>query len=260
MKGGKSGKKMAVWLFALSLFVFSFFEAQADIIAIIACDTHAHNIENSVSEDLATIRAEAAKIALYTESDLKEIIFDGNNLQPKEFLKTLKGLQFTEGDTVLFYFSGHGFRTYSKDESILWPNLFFSDSGQGIDFAQVLAILGTKKQSLLVAIADCCNNYMDDSAAPPLVKGGVAKQNIETLKKNYKKLFLDTKGSILVASSSVSEYSWCYPKGAVFTLALIQSMHEETLRKSDPDWKTVLDKASYRIKRHQTPFYFINTH
>lgn len=259
MKGRKTGERMAAWLFAFCLALFSFLKLDADIIAIITCDTHAHNIENSVTEDLATIRGEVAKIALYTESDLKEIIFDGNNLQPKEFLKTLKGLQFTEGDTVLFYFSGHGFRTYSKDESILWPNLFFSDSGRGIDFAEVLSILGAKRQGLLVAIADCCNNYMDDSTAPPLVKGEAAKQSVEILKKNYKKLFLETKGSVLVASSSVSEYSWCYPRGAVFTLAFIQSMHEEVLKKSDPDWKTILDKASYRIKRHQTPFYFINT-
>lgn len=242
----------------ITILIFTFQYANCDVITIVACDTHANNLQTAVRNDLVNIRNEAAKIALYTKLDLKELIFDGDTMEPKTFLSTLRSLKFAKDDIVFFYFSGHGYRTYSKEEANFWPDLFFTKAGEGVDYSQVLQILSSKNPKFLLAIADCCNNYLDDLTAPPVIKQAL-KPNTTALEKNYKKLFLEMKGSILIASSSVSEYSWSYPKGAVFTLAFIQSLTEETTRKSDPKWQVILNKTTQRIKRHQTPIYLINT-
>jgi hypothetical protein len=255
MPDKKNSMRSVIYSILLSFFFLQ--PLQGDIIAIIVCDTHAGNIENAVIMDLNNIRAEAQRIAEYTESDLKEMIFDGASLDPSDFLTTLKSLKFSANDSILFYFSGHGYRTYAKDDKIPWPNLFFSDSGKGIDYTQVLKILTAKNKRLLLAIADCCNNFMDDDIAPPVVKKDIkSKRDIERMKVNYKKLFLE-KGNILVASSDISELSWCYNRGAVFTLALLEILQEEAQHKKSPTWKSILNKTSEKIKKHQTPVYLI---
>lgn len=225
------------------------------IVSIIACDTVADSIGESVARDMSHVQNEIRQIALYTNSSLQELIFDGASLYPQAFLDTLRALEFTEEDTIIFYFSGHGYRTFSKDEGVSWPNFYFTISDKGVDYAQIIEILSSKNQNLLIAIADCCNNFLEASEAPPLVK-----RKIEALssgaKSNYKKLFLETSGKIIITSSDIGELSWCYTRGAIFTMALFDCIQEET-RKKKTSWSMILDLTAVKVSAYQTPVYVI---
>lgn len=254
--------RLSFFLKVSSIFLclsFSFIQrSYADVIAIIACDTLAYSIDRAVNNDLNNMREEAQRIAFYTKQNLRELIFDGHQLNSNYFLDTLNSLTFTEHDIVIFYFSGHGYRTHSKGDSVPWPNLFFSISNCGVDYALVLEILASKNQRFLLAIADCCNNFLEEDVAPPVISKKLStKAESSRIAINYKKLFLETEGKILITSSDVSELSWCMMRGALFTLAFLDNIHEETLKRKSPSWESILQNSSKKILKHQTPIYQI---
>jgi len=230
----------------------------ADLIAVLVCDTHAENIESAVKADLKTMQAEANRIALNTDLNLREVVFVDQDVKPKNFLTKLKLIPVTQDDVVLFYYSGHGYRTSSKDGNP-WPNLFFTPAKQGVDFNEVSMRLLKKKPRLLVSIADCCNNYMPDGGAPPVYRGELFGKASSRVMANYQELFLNTSGLVMVSSSEVGELSWCISRGALFTLALIDSLKIETqkIAAGNASWQTVLDRASFVVRDRQTPMYVI---
>ncbi len=247
-------ERLRLQFFIFLLFLVSLGRGEGgELIVCIVCDTYAENISEAISQDFDQIRKEAARISKHTGLDLSEWLITGENLRAKTVLKTLRNLYFQPDDIVLFYYSGHGYRTKSKKTP--WPNLYFSLDKEGVDFEQVISILQKKQPRLLLAIADCCNNIVEEQYAPPLVKGDVMPKSNKWVEKNYRKLFLETKGSILIASSGVDELSWCIARGALYTLGLIDSIKRGTESSKGAEWSLILDRAARSVKRFQTPYY-----
>jgi hypothetical protein len=111
--------------------------------AIILCDTTADNIGFSVEADLKRVRLEIQKIGNFTDMQIKESIFIGHNID-NDLLQKLKGLEIEPDDVAIFFFSGHGFRTDSKQDNI-WPNLYLSPINRGLDFNLIITTLEEKK-------------------------------------------------------------------------------------------------------------------
>ncbi len=224
-----------------------------ELVLFLACDTEAKNIETSVYKDLSNMRDEALRISHYTGLPIKEISLIGHELTPPAVLNALKFLDVEHDDVVLFYFSGHGFRTPSKEDDP-WPNLFFSQTWEGIDYGKVIDILSDKYPRLLITVADCCNNIMEEHVAPPIFIGKVDRTRKEIKEQAYRELFMETEGRVLVASSQIGEFSWSVSKGALFTSAFLESLKKES-EKGCSNWKTILDRSSRKVKFYQNPYY-----
>ena len=69
------------------------------------------------------------------------------------------------------------------------------------------------------------------------------------------KLFLETEGVILVASSDIGQLAWCYPSGAIYTTAFLNCLKNELMYSKNADWSLILKGATKVVKRHQTPYY-----
>jgi len=234
---------------------FSYQTEAGELIAVLVCDTEASNIEDASAADLESMRREASRICQHTGLSLREVVFS-ENLRPKPFYRTLKALSVTDEDVVLFYFSGHGYRTPSKENP--WPNLFFSASKSGVDFFEVTRRLEQKRPRLLISIADCCNNILPTHYAAPVYHGSLFAKAPSRVVLNYQQLFLEQTGTVIVASSEVGEYSWCISKGALFTLAFVESLQIETKKRAgEADWQTLLDRAAYTVRARQHPLYLI---
>jgi hypothetical protein len=228
-----------------------------ELVLFIVCDTMAINIEDSVYHDLENVRQECLRISEFSELPLREIAFTGGGLNPESVFKELKGFSVSPDDLVIFYFSGHGYRTDSKGENP-WPNLLCSSSRTGIDYGKVVEILLSKQPRFLLAIADCCNHFMSGSFAPPVPDLAIKSFSSEQVRLSYRKLFLESEGAVLVTSSEVGEMSWCIPRGALFTLSLIDSLKIEA-ESPTPSWELLLERASLKVKGYQHPFYLIHT-
>lgn len=240
---------MAVWLVSSSL------EA-AVLHAIIVCDTTADNIGSSVEADLRKIHLEVSRIAANTDLTLNEKKFSSREVN-ENVLNYIESQTFSSDDVVFFFFSGHGYRTDSKQGNI-WPYLFFTPIGKGVDFSTISQSLAQKQPHLMIAIADCCNNVIPEFFAPPTLKKkhlALALTN-NLLVQNYRELFLNHSGSIIISSSKPGELSWGTRSGGIFTLAFFESMDKEIHGSQQADWQVILSNASLKvIKRDlgQTP-------
>lgn len=233
------------------LSTFSFATQAANLIAFIASDTLDESIGTSVNLDFEHIRTEMKNVANYTGLNLKEILMKDRANTTKTFLQNLKSLRANNDDVIVFYYAGHGYRTYSKGDSP-WPNLVFTQEAKhqhkGIEYDYVIHTLMEKQPRLLLTIADVCNSFT--SRAPPIVtkKAMATAPNIERIRANYKHLYLDEVGMINVTSAKMGELATGnYEDGGAFTKAFLDSLKNETENASVASWHTILERASAKV-------------
>lgn len=99
----------------------------ATLHAIVVCDTHADEIEDSVEADYRNIRKEIKRISKYTKLKARIKRFTGKKVD-SDFLDTVKKLKVKSDDVVLFYWSGHGMRFESQEDP--WPVFDFEHDSQ----------------------------------------------------------------------------------------------------------------------------------
>ena len=174
----------------------------------------------------------------------------GSDLNPDAIYHQISLLSPKSDDTLLFYFSGHGYRSSNKTSP--WPNLFLTATAEGVDFDKILELLQKKGARLVIAFADCCNNTLPAHVIP-LQRRGLSS----TIKKNYKLLFRKNSGLVAVCSSKAGTPSWCVKDGAIFTNELILQIHLASQEKNPPSWKKIIENTSKEIRELQEPYFVI---
>jgi hypothetical protein len=206
--------------------------------AIIIADTDDPSIGVSVGKDydknLALMRAVAANTGMAL--DLKAI--SGAQLTMTNVKAAIAGLAVGSNDTVVFYYSGHGYRLWKKQDK--YPYLYISQDG--LDFNQVVGQLRAKKPRLLLAVTDSCNEYADKR---PEARAFAMKRAAP--QPNYRRLWLEARGEIVIASSSQGEFAWGDDaKGGYFT-ARFHEAHGREILKPTPSWDDLLASAKAPI-------------
>ncbi|MFQ5729987.1 MAG: hypothetical protein ACE5GN_06470, partial [Waddliaceae bacterium] len=150
-------------------------------------------------------------------------------------------------------------RTAEK-EGNPWPNLYFSRENKGMEYNFIGEKLEGYKPRFMLLIADACNSLIPDAWAPPLQRrmfGRVIDE--ELLKQNYKHLFLETSGIIMVTSSEAGEPSWDTGVGGLYTRAFIECLNQAVKSSALPSWETLLDTSAMKIAgEEQHPYYRID--
>ncbi|GEM_PF-1379184 len=183
----------------------------------------------------------------------KEIILQGKNRTQKNVSSTVQNLQVGKDDTVIFYYTGHGYR-FESDKSP-WPSLAMADD-KGIDSVWVLKTLVAKKPRFILVMVDACNNKIPDNAIPTVRNYSSEKTS---LPESYKKLFAQYKGIIITSGSSPGQYSFGgRPQGGIYTGSFLESLDQELMSKN-PDWNNIFSRAvSPKLGGKQKPQYKIN--
>lgn len=229
----------------------------ATLHAMIVADTTDESIGESTAVDYQNMLQEARRIAKHTGLELNEITVRDQEATPALMWQKLNAIQVAPDDAIIFYFSGHGYRTSTKGSSP-WPNLYFSRVQQGVDLGLVGQKLEEKNPRFLLVMADACNNIIPDEYAPMLVaKGLFSKPNEEQIKANYRALFLDTEGVVIATSSRAGEYSWGTDTGGLFTVALLRSLKQVVESSTVPSWEKLMEKAASQTGSYQHPDYRI---
>ena len=252
----KKISRIYVFLLFLTLLVTSLYaEESATLHAIVVLDQDALNIQKVVAANQVKIHTFLEDIIQYTELHLNQRYFLAEKGTCVDIYDYLQALTIKPDDIVLFYFSGHGFRTLSKQNP--WPNLYLTADHRGLDYEEILTILNEKNPRFFLALADCCNNLISEQFAPSLYSAfALMRVPPQTnLKDKYQKLFLTFKGKIAICSAFEGEFSWGTIKGGLFTLSLLETLNDPY--DQDHDWEKLLEKASDKVIQHQTPFYQI---
>jgi hypothetical protein len=220
----------------------------ANLYALLIGDTEDSNLGYAFQQDLDLMHKEVKKIAKETGLTLNVSLFQGWQVTPEKVLQQIEELKIHSDDVLILYFTIHGYRTESKESR--WPNLFFGLEQRGVDFDYINQIVKGKNPRLLLSIADSCNNTLPDGLIPTIQQKAlpVRMPNSAKVKANYKKLFLESAGTIIISGSIPGQYSWAYTYlGGIYTLNFVEALKESVYGKKPADWQTLLDKAAFKV-------------
>lgn len=238
-----------LWLCALLFYAPLTAESQPRGVlhAIVVGDLDSRDIQHAIRYDLRNVSDELNRIGYYTGMAIDQKQFAGKAARTEKIMQYISDLQVGSNDLIVFYFSGHGYRTPSKGNDP-WPNLYFETEKAGLDLSDLVDLFREKNARLTVVLADCCNNVLSDKYAPPLVKKAMTSfaKRID-LDQAYSKLFVEAQGFIVAAGCRAEQTSLALATGSLYTLSFLSAL-QETVKGSPAavTWQDLLDKASYK--------------
>lgn len=239
-----STSKFLTALFFSATLILPMAAQAANLISIIVADTKDHTIGDSVKSDFDNMRNNMRTIAKFTELNPIEITLEGTETTSSNLLQRLDTLTIEQEDVVVFFFAGHGFHVSSEKSTTPWPNIYFSQNGQGIRYESIIKDLEKKNPKLLITIVDACNNLIPNESAPLRARTAMFNYTPDyVLEHNYKQLFLETSGTIKITSSAVGEFAWGGKAGGVFTRSFIDKLNRAVTSENGIDWQDILDET-----------------
>lgn len=217
--------------------------------AILIAD-NLHDITLFTQADLYNIQNELRKISKHAQCILKEKVFLGLEFEKEKIMNYVKNLHVEPTDSIVFYFSGHGYRTMQKQT--LWPFLSFELYKIGLDMQWVVDTLWGKKPQFTLIMADCCNNFAERGINTETKQIHINLHQKETDSSGYRQLFVNAKGCVVICSSSVGQFSYGSKYGGIFTMCFLSSLNKE-IGEPSPSWKNLFLRASAYMKHIQKP-------
>lgn len=235
----------------------------ASLYAILVADTKDDDIGEDCSDDLEKMHALTEKIALHTGLSLVQVHITGRKLTPEKLLKTVDNLEVEPDDVVIYYYTGHGYRTRSMGSTPPWPIYEFFETSQGVESEYVMEKLESKNPRFLLAINDCCNVFLKKNEEEPLLVRDLRRIDPHILAQNYSLLFLDTSGVIKISSATPGEYSYTVEEvgdyGGKYTNAFVKSFYKVVSSSKKANWDSLLKNASKNLKdKDQHPVWETN--
>ncbi len=222
--------------------------------AFIAADTLS-NLKIPATIDIKTVRKMVESIADAMHIPAATYVIEKRKLNGHTLSETIQNASIASDDVVLFYYSGHGFRTYAMNN--IWPNVYFTNTQEEIPVETLVGALLQKQASLYIVLADCCNNYIKEI----IPQGRYLKRRSvppkTRVRATLKNLFSQENKLILASGAVPGSLSWATEKGSIFTNALVKSLQSEAYEES-PDWERVLQRTATLCRKHQKIQYLIS--
>lgn len=220
----------------------------AKLIVIIAADNANRQGGESFLMDYYHISGLAKDISDYTglELVLKKIL--GQRLTRFNVFHTINSLSVGSDDVLLFFFAGHG-----RNSGGVWPEMIFTrgehrrSQWDYVGFSEIIDSLKSQGARLLIALADCCNSYIEeDKVQERRIQAAVPGRTPE----GYKKLFWYHRGYYLACGSVPGKEAFSTKDdGGVFTGGFLKMLEEEVYS-PDPSWYNLEEPVLYYLTSH----------
>jgi hypothetical protein len=216
--------------------------------AVLVADLDAENLEQSVERDLERMQSQVRRICKYAQLRAKEKVFMGQKKDPERLRSYLEKLNVAADDVLLFYFSGHGYRTEENGISA-WPNISFQIADAGVRFDEIVTLLSRKQARLIIIIADCCNNRLPLVQRPEKMvalkpKNLTDSATYQTQRQEvYKKLFRHSHGMLVVTSALPDEYAYAEDEGGSLFTKIFTTWLERSLYQENVCWNAWMDET-----------------
>lgn len=214
--------------------------------AILFADTNDANIGKTTELDLSRVSSMLVETqsSLQGEMEFKYYVYPGRYCSPENLHRVLNGININPQDVVFFYYSGHGTRSMNdkSDYPQMCLGLGSSRQSEMISVEGFDMEIAKKKPRLRFTISDCCNSVGEDISPKLEISKGASVVSSQT-KVNYKKLFLEKFGRVIVTSSCKGETSSCNLRmGGFFTFCLMYVM-EQAVKQNVTDWDIIMKGA-----------------
>ncbi len=209
--------------------------------SVVVVDSNDRSIGASVQKDMDSMVAFSREIASNTGMRLNLKTLNGPQLNEANLRRLVNGITPGPQDAVLFYYSGHGFRTRATPTK--WPMLYIPGS-RGVDFAELLKIIERKNPRMILAITDSCNSYTDSATRS---FGMNLRALEEPSQAAWRKLFLQFRGRIYASSSKAGEYSMAEGEGGSYTLQFLR-VFRRAVAAANPEWDRIMKDSARPIR------------
>jgi hypothetical protein len=207
------GLSFGLLILGLSLPIISDFNrAEAARVHLIAVgDTLDKDIGKFVKEDLEILVSTFEQIG--KKSLLPPVVLKDMDCNPAAINESLDKLHIHSGDTVVFYFTGHGAYDKENGQFLQIPRLGNDGDVSRNNLRDKLKEWVDKRQIRLgVMMTDMCNlQKLIAMLKPPLPQGVGAAAPFDDLP-IFKALFLESEGFVDVSSASTNEAAATYPQ------------------------------------------------
>lgn len=237
-------------------------------------DTQDKKIGKSMTMERKIIADEFETIAKYLEEfgyDSQFSHYFGDKCGKRHLMNAVSNLNVQSNDVVLFYYGGHGARAYNN-ESDEFPQMCLGEPYQSnwVPATLIKNMIAAKNPRLSIILTGCCNKEGQGVTIKSIVAQSQGYTNESRIDKSaFKKLFLDSSGTVQLTSSRAGEYSWCVDNGSFFCLALTNVLDAVGNGALSPDWQTVCQTIKEQVSglnintregyAKQHPHYKINT-
>ena len=236
---------------------------------VVVADTDDPDIGRGDSVDAQGIKREFEIAANAIGIRFNHLIISGSSFSRNAVVNTLNGLDPGSNDIVVFAYTGHGFR-YDDDDSDPYPRFYLgknrqSPDGNNLQASEVFNALKRKGARLNITIVDACNSKV--GTRKPRYESGVALKASDAgiNGRAVATLFLNSRGNIIVASSSEGEKSRTNSeKGGYFIHSFLEAFKYQTslVNSSTPSWRTIFSNSkndAYTASDgNQTAIYYLD--
>jgi Caspase domain len=188
--------------------------------ALLVFDTDASNIGKSIETDKRNIRK--TLLNAFEHGTLKgrctSTALVGKNATWENIRNYYQTLNINKGDTLFFYYSGHGNLTSYENQQFSLshdelPTYRFSVSGY-MDLV--------KGAGLRIILADCCSSMLNTRFDPGKSEYNLSKSGGVANEKLINQLFFGHHGWVIIQSSELAKPSLCNPTtGGYFTSSFL---------------------------------------
>lgn len=239
-------RKLAGLLLALLLGTSGIASAQTIHLLTVA-DTNDLNIGTGTSGNTRRVADFVNRAATDMKVTVSRQDVSGNAFSCRKITEAIGLLNAAPGDVVIFYYSGHGFRTDANVTK--FPELYCGEeafSGGAPRLVDIVAELVKKGARLTIAVADSCN-VLATQPLPPTPAGAIASVPVSR-EKQYRKLFFGHKGVLTMSGAIRDQFSWYMRDYGLFTNQLLQALDTATEPSKSGLWSEVLPLAMAEIK------------
>lgn len=248
---------------------YSFTSIAQTIHAIIACNTIDNSIGVGMTSDMRNMRNAIQIIVSTLDCEYEEQVFDGPVCTRENVTNYINNMVVERNDVVIFFYGGHGTHAMNNTNDP-WPQMCMNTNIESLfmPVASVEKLLSAKQPQLSIILTNCCNKEQSGVTVKPLY----AQSTGPTMQSDYnaaafKKLFLDSKGIVMMTSSKLGQYSWCGPNGGLFTNYLLDVLDAVGMNKLNADWETVCENTHDKTLAcnslpggaKQEPYYVVKT-
>jgi hypothetical protein len=207
------------------------------------------NLSSAVFSDIEMINKNFNFICKNINYKLSSKVIGNKDFDSKSILNTLDTLSVESQDIIFFYYSGHGYNDLSTNSR--FPIFQLNDFKKyKLLVDKVSEILQAKNARLSITFGDMCNNFLINSEKgfrkTITVKGGIVSNDMNPV---LRKLFIDAKGNIKIASSEKSQYSNAYQDGSLYTKAFDKALEEAMDKNNEISWMALLEDAQQRLEQ-----------
>ena len=246
-------KKNLCILFILCTCFHVFVKADSvKVHAIVFCNTDDANIGESCQSDQRKFVEELGIIedALGCEVDWMNV-YTGKECNKPRLEEAITSLNCSSNDIIFFYYSGHGVHAAADPVDGWLPQMCLNyesyDQDKFVPVTYVRDKLSSKPARLKIIITDCCNDDADWVTVKSIIssEGQFAKaDNIDVQK--LKKLFYDSRGTVIATSSKRGQVSYGPKTGGCFSTAFWDEIYRIEQGDGNADWKSVLEQTKKR--------------